>query len=96
MKHKLLLDSFCEFRQPKKGEQYISGAIPSKYYAPNDLSSNHWVIIGSNATALNLLNLEIQYKVVEAIQQAGQKWPGLTKDMTLLALDSVRERIKTL
>ena len=28
-----------EFRQPKKGEWYISGAIPEGYRAPNDLSS---------------------------------------------------------
>lgn len=26
-----------EFRQPKKGEHYLSGAIPEVYKAPNDL-----------------------------------------------------------
>jgi len=33
-----------EYRSPKKGEWYISGAIPSAYRAPNDLSSKY--IIG--------------------------------------------------
>jgi len=28
-----------EFREPKKGELYLSGAIPTAYYAPNDLST---------------------------------------------------------
>ena len=28
-----------EFRSPKKGEWYLSGAIPTAYKAPNDLST---------------------------------------------------------
>lgn len=32
-----------EFRPPKKGEWYISGAIPAGYYAPNDLNASHYI-----------------------------------------------------
>jgi len=30
-----------EYRPPKKGEYYISGAIPEVYQAPNDLGQSH-------------------------------------------------------
>lgn len=30
-----------EFRPPKKGEHYISGAIPEAYEAPNTLTTNY-------------------------------------------------------
>ena len=32
-------------RCPKKGEWYISGAIPAAYRAPNDLSSEYFVCV---------------------------------------------------
>lgn len=32
-----------EFREPKKGEWFISGAIPEAYQAPNDLSTKYWI-----------------------------------------------------
>jgi len=32
-----------EYRPPKKGEYYISGAIPEVYQAPNDLSQDHTI-----------------------------------------------------
>ena len=32
-----------EFRPPKKGELYISGAIPMIWQAPNDLSTSFWI-----------------------------------------------------
>ena len=32
-----------EYRPPKKGEYYVSGAIPEVYQAPNDLSQNHQI-----------------------------------------------------
>lgn len=28
-----------EYRQPKRGEWYLSGAIPAAYQAPNDLTT---------------------------------------------------------
>lgn len=31
-----------EFREPKEGEWYISGAIPEAYKAPNNLSQKYW------------------------------------------------------
>lgn len=34
-----------ERRPPKKGEYYLSGAIPTAYKAPNDLSTPYMVII---------------------------------------------------
>lgn len=30
-------------RAPKKGEWYMSGAIPAAYYAPNDLSMKFFI-----------------------------------------------------
>lgn len=32
-----------EFRTPKKGERYISGAIPVAYLAPNDLRTEYHI-----------------------------------------------------
>jgi len=32
-----------EFRPPKKGEWYISGAIPEAYYVRNDLSTAFYI-----------------------------------------------------
>ncbi len=32
-----------EFRKPKKGEWYLSGAIPAAYRAPNDLTWNYHI-----------------------------------------------------
>ena len=32
-----------EFRPPKKGEHYLSGAIVEVYDAPNDLSQPFWI-----------------------------------------------------
>ena len=32
-----------EFREPKKGEYYLSGAIVEAYLAPNDLSAKYWI-----------------------------------------------------
>ncbi len=32
-----------KFRNPKKGEYYISGAIPEVYKAPKDLSHKFWI-----------------------------------------------------
>jgi len=41
--------NFCEyevkgFREPKKGEWYLSGATVKPYQAPNDLSGKYWVV----------------------------------------------------
>lgn len=33
-----------EFRCPKKGEYFLSGAIPMAYLAPNDLSTPYWIM----------------------------------------------------
>lgn len=37
-----------EFRPPKKGEFYLSGAIITAYRAPNDLSSPFWIAVPVN------------------------------------------------
>jgi len=34
-----------EFRKPKKGEYFLSGAQPGAYRAPNDLSINYYIAI---------------------------------------------------
>lgn len=33
-----------EFREPKAGEWYLSGAIPEAYRAPNDLTSKYHIL----------------------------------------------------
>ena len=33
------------FRKPKKGEWYVSGAIPMAYRAPNDLPTEYLVVV---------------------------------------------------
>ncbi len=32
-----------EFRKPKRGEHYLSGAVITAYRAPNDLSTAFWI-----------------------------------------------------
>lgn len=32
-----------EFRAPKRGEYYLSGAVIQAYRAPNDLSTEYWI-----------------------------------------------------
>lgn len=32
-----------EYREPKKGEWYLSGAVSQAYKAPNDFSSKYWI-----------------------------------------------------
>ncbi len=32
-----------QFRCPKKGEYFLSGAIPMAYLAPNDLTCKYWI-----------------------------------------------------
>ena len=34
-----------EFRPPRKGEYYLSGAIIIAYLAPNDLSTPYWIAV---------------------------------------------------
>lgn len=43
LQHKLRAVSTNEFRPPRKGEWYISGAIPEAYRAPNDLSTPYMI-----------------------------------------------------
>jgi hypothetical protein len=37
-----------EFREPKKGEWYLSGAIVEAYRSPNDLSTKYWIAVSDN------------------------------------------------
>jgi|SRR5579871_773067 hypothetical protein len=32
-----------EYRAPKRGEYYLSGAVITAYIAPNDLSTEYWI-----------------------------------------------------
>lgn len=41
--HGLLATKTNEFRYPKAGEYYLSGAKPMAYQAPNDLTTNYWI-----------------------------------------------------
>lgn len=34
-----------QFRHPKKGEYYLSGALIQAWLAPNDLLSEYWVVL---------------------------------------------------
>jgi hypothetical protein len=34
----------CQFRPPRKGEWYLSGAIPMAYKAPNDLDTSYAIL----------------------------------------------------
>ena len=42
-----------EFRPPKRGEYYLSGAIVEAYRAPNDLSTPYWIaeFVGKGGTS---------------------------------------------
>lgn len=37
-----------EFRCPKKGEFYLSGALIQAYRAPNDLNTEYWIAKPTN------------------------------------------------
>jgi hypothetical protein len=34
-----------EFRPPRKGEWYASGAVVEAYMAPNDLTTSYWICV---------------------------------------------------
>lgn len=38
-------------RTPKKGEYFLSGAIPVAYYAPNDLTTEYWIAVRATSAA---------------------------------------------
>ncbi len=42
-KDKLMAKAIGEYRNPCKGEYYLSGAIVTAYLAPNDLGSPYWI-----------------------------------------------------
>lgn len=48
-----------DFRPPKAGEYYLSGAIPEAYRAPNDLTSAYWI--------MKLVRVEV--KTIEVIRE---------------------------
>ena len=53
------IESTGEYRQPKVGEWYISGAIPEGYKALNDLSVCHQI------GRLVEVKIEVKYTVVK-------------------------------
>lgn len=50
----------CEFRAPKKGEWYLSGAIPVAYRAPNNLSMEFHIM---RLVIVKRVTMEIEVKV---------------------------------
>ena len=52
-----------EFRCPKKGEYYLSGARPCAYKAPNDLSTEFYIARPCKVVSKTI----IQYKAVEEV-----------------------------
>jgi hypothetical protein len=48
-----------KFRAPRRGEYYLSGAIPEAYRAPNDLTSAYWI--------MKLVRVEV--KTIEVIRE---------------------------
>jgi protocatechuate 3,4-dioxygenase beta subunit len=53
-----------EFRAPRKGEWYISGAIPEVYQAPNDLSTKFHIAIEVPAPPKTVVVDGFTYKLV--------------------------------
>ena len=51
-----------QFRCPKKGEWYLSGAIPGAYKAPNDLNTKYWIATLVKITEVTEI---IEYKLEE-------------------------------
>jgi hypothetical protein len=49
------------FREPKKGEHYLSGAVPCAYLAPNDLGVKYWIVRPVKLVQVT----QPQYKTVE-------------------------------
>jgi hypothetical protein len=52
-----------EFRAPKKGEYYLSGAIPEAYRAPNDLSMEFHILREINPPAQTITVDGFQYRL---------------------------------
>lgn len=44
-KHQPKYKATGEFRAPKRGEYYLSGAIVAAYKAHNDLTSAYWIAV---------------------------------------------------
>lgn len=50
-----------EFRPPRKGEYYLSGAIPCAYLAPNDLSTPYRIAIPVEEPSREILRDGVRY-----------------------------------
>ncbi len=55
----LRVEATGEFRNPRKGEWYISGAIPEGYDARNDLSTPYHIA--------RLVRVEVEVKKIETV-----------------------------
>jgi hypothetical protein len=51
-----------QFRCPKKGEWYLSGALPKAYQSPNDLSTEYYI-----ATIVRVKK-ETNYNITEKLE----------------------------
>lgn len=52
-----------EMRAPKKGEYYLSGAIPEVYRAPNDLSTAYNIMIEVPAPPKTIMRDGFEYQL---------------------------------
>jgi hypothetical protein len=61
-----------EFRAPRKGEWYASGAIVEAYQAPNDLKSSYWICVPAPYTP--------EKQTLELAMKIGDQKPPIHKN----------------
>jgi hypothetical protein len=44
-KRDIMYQATGEYRRPRKGEHYLSGAVITAYVAPNELGAPYWIAI---------------------------------------------------
>ena len=87
-----------ERRAPKKGEFFISGAVPTAYKAENDMSAVHciavrerdYVEVVKGETKID----ELELKLMSVITAHAQQNKGLTQTDTVELLESMKKKIE--
>ena len=86
-----------EKRRPKKGEFFISGAIPTAYQAVADMDTVHCIAVEADrykeTLEDNLKLTELEYKLLMVIQGHTQEHKDVYKDDVLSVIEDVRKKV---
>ena len=84
-----------EFRPPRRGEHYLSGALPTVYKAPNDLSIAFNIMEPYSKSRVENKILGLQQELCSTCNEYVQS-RGFDRSMLLEALEGLTKEIEKL